>query len=278
MVGCEAPPTASSEPLPQIDAPAFEKEAEDAIELNSEELALREGVKNRIIFVKSIRKRLRNDKDAILILTGERGIGKSRLADLLASEIDKGRFDRKTHTLFDPQVSKLKDIIYGFPKYSALVVDELIRIGYRRNWFKQGNKVLVELYNLCRYQNEASVLCIPDFSDIDSDLQDLVTFWVFVVNRGVAVVFRSDKNPFVKDKWHMNENERLLRDEFKGKPLHFFTDAEFLRALNKVPNFVCWFTFEDWAPGDKEEYDKLKVPYEMHKDDADKDNLKKAVR
>ena len=262
------PPPCDAAPLP--DLPAEPEE-----ELTAEEEALRDGEKNRLRLVKAIRKRLRNDKDAVVIVTGERGIGKSVCAWKLVKEINPSSvIDR--NVLFDPQVTKLKDIIYGFPKYSATSVDELIRIGYRRNWFKQGNKLLVELYNLCRYQNQASILCIPNFNDIDSDLQDLVTFWIFVVNRGVCVVFRSDKNPFTADKWHMRDNEKLLRDEFKGKPLHYFTDSEFIRALERVPNFVCWFTFNDFTSEEKAFYNKLRVPYEM-KDD-EKVVATKAVR
>lgn len=254
-------PPGDSAPLPGL--PDVEPVEE---ELSPEEEALREGEKNRLRLVKALRKRLRNDKDAVVVVTGERGIGKSVCSWVLSKEIDKNaKIDK--NVLFDPQVSKLKDIIYGFPKFSATSVDELIRIGYRRNWFKQGNKLLVELYNLCRYQNQASILCIPNFNDIDSDLQDLVTFWVFVVNRGVCVVFRSDKNPFTSDKWHMRDNEKLLRDEFKGKPLHYFTDSEFIRALERVPNFVCWFTFPDFTLEEKAAYKQLKVPYEVREDE-----------
>jgi len=231
--------------------------------LSEEEKALSKGELNRRRVVRSLRARLRNDKDAIVVITGERGIGKTVLAHCLAKGVDHS-FDMRSHTLFDPEVAHLKDILYGFKKYSATVVDELIRIGYRRNWASVGNKLLIELYNLCRYQNQASFLCIPNFNDIDKDLQDNVTLWIHVVDRGFAVAFCSDENPFVADKWHLRENEKLMQVAHKGRRMHEWTLNQKIDVFRfRVPNFVVWFTFPDFTEEEKALYKTLKVPYEM---------------
>lgn len=264
-----ASPASSEQAPPQTDnmlaaldlTPKFEVEQD--VELTPEEELLSNGTQNRLRLIRRLRKRLRNDKDAIVVLTGERGIGKTVCAHCLAHGVSE-KFDMRSHTLFDPEVERLKDIIYGFPKYSATVVDELIRIGYRRNWASVGNKLLIELYNLCRYQNQASFLCIPNFNDIDKDLQDNVTLWVHVVDRGTAVVFRSDQNPFVADKWHLRENEKLIQGEYRGLSMHKWSLNDKLNVFeHKIPNFYTWFGFPDFSLEEKELYKKLKVPYEM---------------
>jgi ribosomal protein S13 len=277
--------TASSEPAPPptdnllaaLDlTPKFEVEQE--VELTPEEELLSNGTKNRLLLVRRLRKRLRNDKDAIVVLTGERGIGKTVCAHCLARGVSE-KFDMRSHTLFDPEVERLKDIIYKFPKYSATVVDELIRIGYRRNWASVGNKLLIELYNLCRYQNQTSFLCIPNFNDIDKDLQDNVTLWVHVVDRGTAVVFKSDQNPFVADKWHLRENEKLIQGEDRGLSMNKWGLNDKLNVFeHKIPNFYTWFGFPDFTPEEKVLYKALKVPYEMKSGDDRKVEANKAAR
>lgn len=269
-------PAMTSEPQPSFEAntsasPQFRSEPappliEEAEEvLSEEEQKLEKGNQNFLKLVRKIRGRIRQDKDLLLVCTGERGIGKSVSMHKIAMAVNP-KFDMRVNTLFDPEVGKLKDIIYGLPKYSAIVIDELIRVGYRRNWAAEGNKHLNEVFNLCRNQNQAVLACIPNFTDIDSGVQKNVTLWVHIVERGTAVAFYGDQNPFVSDRWHLRENEKFIQAACKGVPMHFWSRYDKLRHLHELPNFFTWFTFPDFTPEEKALYTSLKIPFDLYRE------------
>jgi len=220
------------------------------------------GIKNYKLLNKGIRRRLRNDKDVLVVVTGEEGSGKSVLGITFCRDLDPS-FKMSRNVLFDPKLDELHGLIYELPPESSILVDELVRVGYSRNWQSNTNKVLNELYMLCRNQRKASFMCIPRFKAVDSDVRARCLFWVHVVERGLAVVLRKDKNQFAPDPWRLVENEKLLLKAFKGKPVHFFSAEEYVTAISKSPNYVTFIEFNDLEPGLKAEYLSSKKPFEL---------------
>jgi hypothetical protein len=234
-------------------------EHEDGVELDSE---ISKGERNLDKLCAGARRRLRNDKDVVTTITGDEGLGKSVLEIKLCKKIDpKFRLDR--NVLFNPSLEALHKLMYDLPPESAIGIDELIRIGYTRNWQMKANKLLNELYALCRFQRKASFFCIPRFNMVDSDLRRRSLFWIHVIDRGLAVVCRKDKNQFTSDPWHLKANEKILNDYFKNKPIHLFKDEDYLKAIKRSPNYVGFLTFKDFTPEEKVEYTALKKPFEL---------------
>jgi len=222
------------------------------------------------------RSRIARKKDVVICITGDEGEGKTTLAIKAGKEIDK-KFDLKRNVLFDPSVSSLHEMIYGLPVGAAIVIDELMRIGYARNWATKENKFLNELYVLSRFQRKASIFCIPRFGLIDKDLRPRILFWIHVIERGVAVIMRRDKNQFAKDVWHFTDNDKMLRALFHNKPIHEFGINDYVNAVSRSPNFVDVITFDAMTEEEERQYDDLKKPYELKLKEAEDDpRLKKA--
>lgn len=125
------------------------------------------------------------------------------------------------------------------PEYSGVLVDELVSLFYKRNWYEDSQKESIELFNKCRDRHLLIVGNIPDFWDLDSGFLSRIRFYVYIPKRGTAWVFEQENNPFIKDKWNYRDNLKAFR-QYKN-PF-------------KCQNFLFEILYDDLSPDDKDKY------------------------
>ncbi len=150
-------------------------------------------------FETSIRKRLRDNKNAIIIITGETGGGKSYSALKMAEEFDSNfSIDRCVFTAKDflklVGKSKLK-------KGNVVIWDEVGIEMDARDFWKDKNKLISYALESFRYMNLILILTVPSLSFVDSKLRKLIHYLVEskrvdIKNERVLVkVFKVEHSP-----------------------------------------------------------------------------------
>ncbi len=234
------------------------------------------GTRRRKWFARQIRKRLRNQKDAIIVITGERGSGKSMLSLQLGKDINPN-FKIDEHVLFDPKLEQLHELVFKEKPQSVFVVDEAIRLAHSRQAMTARNIQIVEMVALIRYKTNCIIWNIPLFSSLDSALRNMTTFWVHVVARGRAVIFKGDPDPFSFDPYHFRQSSEILHNAL-GNNMALANMNELMNALREVPSYIGWLAFDDLPEADKTVYVASKKPYELHKTLEEKREQRKEDR
>ena len=129
------------------------------------------------------------------------------------------------------------------PEYSALGVDELFLLFYKRNWYDEGQIDSIGTLNMCRDRHLLIGGNIPNFWDLDSAFTSRIRFYVYIPYRGVAWVFEQENNPFAIDKWNVTQNKNIFR-KFKNPYM--------------CPNFLMEIHYPDWSPKEKIRYYEIR--------------------
>jgi len=130
------------------------------------------------------------------------------------------------------------------PMYSAILIDELFSIFYKRNWYDDDQKLSIAVFNMCRDRRLLVTGAIPSFWDLDGGLINRARYYAYVYERGRAWVFEQENNPFTTDVWNKSINKKRFREK-KGQPY-------------SLPNFVCELRFPDFLPKERELYYKIR--------------------
>lgn len=204
---------------------------------------------------KHTKKRLRDKYDLILAITGFRGKGKSTLARELAKEIYPN-FDIEKCTLFAPSSKVVKEKMRKLPKYSCFILDEAIRCLNRREWWK--NTAINTTFTIGRDEYKAVIACVPEIGWLDRNFLSMVTLWIHIVDRGVAIVFSKNPIPAAKDPWHTEELYNFIARKLSKK--HFFemTLNDIIMAASKHPSFMYCLKFSKSSSEEEALYDRLK--------------------
>ncbi len=199
-------------------------------------------------FATTLVKLAKSDRYNLVAVSGVMGVGKSCLMDKLAAQyslIAQTEYTPQNNMTWERQELNVwvdgdgEDTKEQKPEYTAIVADELISMMNKRNWYKSGQKGMIELLNKCRDRHLLLLGGVPVFDSLDNMFKDITGFWIFLPARGVAWVFEPEINPFSSDVWNMKENHKLFRKS--GRPY-------------KSYNFVCEIRFSDWTPKAKKEY------------------------
>lgn len=96
---------------------------------------------------------------------------------------------------------------------------------------------------------------MPRFTDFGEYFRNhRIMFWLYIVDRGKAVLMRKDDNPFTKDPWHLKDNEFIYAAAMKRKKvIDLFTEDK-IRILQKTINYVSVIEFEDMPKNIKKIY------------------------
>jgi len=185
---------------------------------------------------------LRNDLDSVCSIGGTEGCGKSTLSIHLSRMLDD-KFTLKRNVIFQPTIKNVTKTIYGLPKYSPVDVDEAMRTMYKRNWMTSDSRIQAIIFSICRKQNKPVFLNIPNFFDLDSYYRNhRVRVWIYIPERGLAMVMMKDPSPFIKDPWHKDQNQKII-EKYTGRKR--FDMKELERALRNTRNYVYEFKFPD---------------------------------
>lgn len=217
-------------------------------------------------FARVVREHIREDYDCVIAVTSIfEGEGKSTLCEELSSEIGKDLYDMEKNTLFNPKIEQIKDQVLNLPKYSVINADEAIKILYKLRWYDKMSIFLNQLYALARYKNLVSLFAMPRYRDFTEYFRNhKIKFWIHIIDRGHAVVFVKDWNPFTKDPWHMDENDKIIRTHRWKFKSNIITTQDKINILKRCQNFMGYLTFDDMPEDKKVQYMKLR---EKHKFD-----------
>ncbi len=219
---------------------------------------VREGEEELAEFAKYINKRLRKDWDLVIAITGEEGVGKSTLANLILWYLDDN-YSVERNNLFNPNVEEVKEhILHKLPRYSGVNLDEAIRVMYKLKWYDKLSIFLNQVYALCRKENKCTVLCIPNFQDLNPFFrQHRVRVWIHCLDRGKAVMFIKDNSPFVEDKWHLKESQKSINKTLRKYSILERTPDIMLKGLEKCTNFFSLLSYGPMPDQMAKEYKEL---------------------
>jgi len=188
---------------------------------------------------------LKTDRDALVIVTGDTGGGKSVFTWSLNRELAVA-----TGVPFDP----VREYIYErdefnqqldrAPQYSRVCLDEAVGLFYARDYHEDEQIALLKKLDRIRYRNLVLTMLIPNLGHLDTHIRNArVRYWVYIaVRKGEgaaayahAYIFQKESNPFNLDPWNLKNNVKLWP---KGK-------------IDRSPNYVAEIIFKNLP---REEY------------------------
>jgi hypothetical protein len=193
--------------------------------------------------------------DSLVLLTGEKGVGKSSFAMMLCREWCKllGIPFRpaKYIAYTNRQVQNLIDTL---PKFSPMICDEAINFATTENWAKTENKELKKKLGQVRTKHFFYILCFPlKVQKVDKVyLESYVNYWIECISRGLGALFVKDKNP-VQDAWRLADFKNI------GSYTEFTNLTKVKKALMRHPNF--WYMITAPKPPDA-----LYTEYLLHRE------------
>lgn len=229
-----------------------------------------------IAFTNLIRRRLRQDWDIVLAITGEEGCGKSTLGMLIGGLIDK-RFDFNRNVSYLPEADEIRAQFTSLKKYQCYVIDEAIRALYKMNFMSNLQQTLVQMWATERYQNKATIMIIPRFRDLTENFRNhRVKIWIHVITRGHAVVYIRDDDPHQLDPWQFDYMMRYKQKAYGRRNVATIDIGKKLKVERRMRNYLFDFEFPDLDPIDKNTYNYEKHQSRLTYMDQEKERASKA--
>ena len=184
-----------------------------------------------------IQKRLRNDYDNLVLITGLEGSGKSTLGINFSSLIDE-KFNEDNVGIDEV---KAFNLLRDSKKYSSVLLDEGGNLMFSREAMKTQNRDLMKLFMLMRARNLNIVVCIPNFYMVDSYIrQHRVNLLLHVKERGEYRLFTRDGIKDLNDWGNMKKGVMGVR--IKAYKFH---DGLFNKGIPKNFNYQNYLAMKD---------------------------------
>lgn len=214
-------------------------------------------------FVKYLMYRNVANFDSMVLLTSEKGLGKSSAALMIAKEWCKllgTRFIPEKHIAYSNE--QVMAAINTLPKFSPLICDESIRFAMASEWAVKSNRQLRKRLGEIRTKHFLFIMCFPlKVYKIEKNyLESYVSFWVEILARGTGAIFVKDKNP-VHDAWRLSD----FKDMASYTEFTALTEIE--KILKRHRNFWHVIRFPKPSPELYAEY--LKTREKNVYDDVD---------
>jgi DNA polymerase III delta prime subunit len=184
---------------------------------------------------------LENKFDCVIIIEGNRGLGKSTLAIIIARKVakafkEKGVKDYKFHWR-DTFIYTRKETKKFFNKWRATgIADELINVTFNRDFYNEDQKDIIKMMNMNRDHGNLFLACVPQFQTIDNQIKNLCKIRLSVVRRGIVVIQSPNKIIYGKDKWDQATNEKIERQWIsKGVQNPQYKRLTTFRGIMKFP-------------------------------------------
>lgn len=210
-----------------------------------------------------------NDFDSMLCISGGEGVGKSTLAYWIARMMDLLFTIEKTF-IFSPKTQEAIKQAKELHPFGAIVLDEGVKAAYKLNWNKSIQIQLKKVFNINRSENKTTIVCIPNYRDLDSYFRNhRVKFWIHVYSRSKAVVFRRQDNPYATDPFLLDWNDRdwLKSVLKKGRKAKILDDEELLKKMQRNPCYFEEFVFPSIPWSHFQQYSRLKEHFKYEDED-----------
>lgn len=177
---------------------------------------------------------LKNKFDYVLIIDGNRGLGKSTLAIHLARRVARefkkqGSSDYKFNWRNTFVYTKKETKRFLHKWRSTGIADELINVTFNRDFFVEDQKDIIKMMNMNRDHGNLFIACVPSFQTIDNQIKNLCKMRITIVRRGIGIIHTPNQINFSKDKWDQATNEKI--------------EKEWIRKGIKNPHYKKYTTF-----------------------------------
>lgn len=210
-------------------------------------------------FCKEVRKDLRNERDYVIAITGYAGVGKSQLGSIIGLLIDF-EYEFDFNICFIPSSKEIEQTYMKLPMYSILHIDEASRGLHKQKWYDKIQQKLNELYDT---EREGHFLCtlllMPRFQNFAENFRNFrIKYWVNILDRGLAVIYKRDEDKDAKDPWHIDESYKLKLKSWRNKKIYERDLPSVIRMEQKTPNYWFYFKVPQMPEDIWEEYQVLK--------------------
>jgi len=232
-------------------------------------------------------KRLEDEKDVLVLVTGETGTGKSHMTgnfcfkhgaktDNFIMNNDTKMFIPEEDFIIDPDEFAVKMITKAG---NVLWIDEARDGISRRNWASNINKTIISRKNKNRKLRKIVFLLLPFEAEIDPQMAKHATVWIWVKSRGVCEVYC--KRSGVKGGSGLNIQAILDREAkyFKENPkatiafptIHpeFIGRMKFGKLTAQLERDYIELVDKKKATGELSDEEKIKYGIEIVKDPKD---------
>lgn len=188
-----------------------------------------------------IKQRIADNYDCTVIVSGEKGVGKSTLALQIAikylqlNDTEKFKSFIESNVIFDVEreIGLEEDAIKNFLKSkneTVIIFDEAFRDFGKYAWFEKNKRnQLIKAYialTTLRYNNNVHIFCLPKIYLLSNFLKDTeATLWLWVVKRGTAEVFVRDAH------WHDNFHLKELWKNVEKMRKNIFDEVALSTAI-----------------------------------------------
>jgi len=194
-------------------------------------------------------------RDTIILVTGEKRIGKSYCCLKIAERIDPN-FDPEKQVFFEPKyfVRWLKGATD-----SVCVIEETSVSMSNRSWFEITNKIMRQIITIQGYKRNVFLLNLPVLSHLDAQIVSLCSILLNGVRQGLFIPYRLKNYQFKKQfvpirfpeilkfdlpSKHIVEKYEAMKDEWNSRMLQ--EDDDFFKALEDQESFAKKFKPRDY--------------------------------
>lgn len=225
-------------------------------------------------FVLMIVEMLLNKFDCLIVVEGNRGLGKSTFAFKVLNKVHKyfRTIQAETGGIISPYknwynfnplmqlkcpakyrhvIYTQKDVINFYDKWHvSAIADEMINVAFNREFFGEDQKNLIKMINMNRDHGDLLIACVPQFQTLDNQFKNLCKIRVTVCRRGLAVIQTPNRTIYNRDRWDSANNEKIERDWLKkGSGLPQYSRLNTFRGLIR---------FHPLTPKEQWIYDQIK--------------------
>lgn len=201
--------------------------------------------------VEVMKQRQVNKFDACIVVSGNRGNGKSTF-------LFKTFLRFKQFKPWKQQVYSRKDVIALLEKhkFGCILDDEAIRTSYKRNFYEEDQKLLIQMLNMYRDNFNIYAAAVPDFYSLDKDLRSLMKIHIHIIERGFGVVHIANEGTLYSDDcWDVKYNKKVEENWAKRKQMN----PNYQPKYNRLTTFRGYIKFNDLTKKQRALYEEIKV-------------------
>lgn len=160
----------------------------------------------------SLRAQPGRDNDAVIIVTGKEGVGKSTFARWLGRQLDR-KFSTE-RVVFSG--ADFMELAIRLAPGSVIVLDEATEGGYSRDAMTTRNKELTKFLMVSRQRNLISIILFPNIRWLDPYISEhRASHWALIEKRGVALIHAARRADYkgAKPSWRQMFRTAFPKEE-----------------------------------------------------------------